>query len=76
MTYQAVLFDMDGVVVDTHQSVTRFWLELADHDMVGEARMRGLMGAIELVPPGRKDSLESLLEALGRELGLERVTAP
>ncbi|HZX22854.1 MAG TPA: aspartate aminotransferase family protein [Woeseiaceae bacterium] len=31
------------------------WLELADHDMVGEARMRGLMGAIELVPPGRKD---------------------
>jgi HAD superfamily hydrolase (TIGR01509 family) len=29
MTYQAVLFDMDGVVVDTHQSVTRFWLELA-----------------------------------------------
>ncbi len=29
------------------------WLELADHEMVGEARMRGLMGAIELVPPGR-----------------------
>ena len=29
MTFQAVLFDMDGVVVDTHQSVTRFWLDLA-----------------------------------------------
>ena len=34
-------------------------------------------GLIQLaVPPGRRDSLESLLEALGRELGLERVTAP
>ena len=32
-------------------------------------------GLIQLaVPPGRKDSLESLLEGLGRELGLERVT--
>jgi hypothetical protein len=31
-------------------------------------------GLIQLtVPPGRKDSLESLLEALGRELVLERV---
>jgi hypothetical protein len=34
-------------------------------------------GLIQLaVPPGRKDSLESLLEALGRELGLERVAGP
>jgi hypothetical protein len=34
-------------------------------------------GLIQLaVPPGRQDSLESLLEALGRELGLERVAAP
>jgi HAD superfamily hydrolase (TIGR01509 family) len=34
MTYQAVLFDMDGVVVDTNQSVTRFWLELADQHQI------------------------------------------
>jgi hypothetical protein len=34
-------------------------------------------GLIQLaVPPGRKDSLEYLLGALGRELGLERVSAP
>jgi hypothetical protein len=34
-------------------------------------------GLIQLaVPPGRQDSLESLLEALGPELGLERVTVP
>ena len=34
-------------------------------------------GLIQLaVPPGRRDSVESLLEALGPELGLERVAAP
>ncbi len=32
-------------------------------------------GLIQLaVPPGRKDSLESLLEGLSRELMLERIT--
>jgi HAD superfamily hydrolase (TIGR01509 family) len=25
MNYEAVLFDMDGVLIDTHQSVTAFW---------------------------------------------------
>jgi HAD superfamily hydrolase (TIGR01509 family) len=30
MKYEAVLFDMDGVLIDTHDSVTRFWLEVAD----------------------------------------------
>jgi sugar-phosphatase len=25
MSYQAILFDMDGVIVDTHQAVTAFW---------------------------------------------------
>ncbi|MCI0397028.1 MAG: HAD family phosphatase [Chloroflexi bacterium] len=29
MSYQAVLFDMDGVIIDTRQSVVAFWLELA-----------------------------------------------
>jgi HAD superfamily hydrolase (TIGR01509 family) len=29
MTYQAVLFDMDGVVVDSERSVTEFWQDLA-----------------------------------------------
>ena len=32
-------------------------------------------GLIQLaVPPGRKDSLQSLLDALGRELKLEQIT--
>ena len=29
MVVQAVLFDMDGVVVDTEQSVTAFWRRIA-----------------------------------------------
>ncbi|MFN8375472.1 MAG: HAD family phosphatase [Anaerolineae bacterium] len=29
MLYQAVLFDMDGVLIDTHRAVTDFWLTLA-----------------------------------------------
>jgi HAD superfamily hydrolase (TIGR01509 family) len=29
MRYEAVLFDMDGVLIDTHRAVTDFWLALA-----------------------------------------------
>lgn len=29
MTFEAILFDMDGVVIDTHQAVTAFWEALA-----------------------------------------------
>ena len=29
MGYEAILFDMDGVVVDTYQSVTEFWQNIA-----------------------------------------------
>jgi len=29
MRYTAILFDMDGVVVDTHQAVTAFWQQVA-----------------------------------------------
>jgi HAD superfamily hydrolase (TIGR01509 family) len=29
MSYEAILFDMDGVLVDTYQSVTEFWQNLA-----------------------------------------------
>ncbi len=34
MSYTAILFDMDGVVIDTHHSVTEFWLALiAEHQV-------------------------------------------
>lgn len=34
MTHEAVLFDMDGVIVDTHHSVTTYWRQLAmEHDV-------------------------------------------
>src|SRR3954468_5487101 len=29
LMYKAILFDMDGVVVDTHQAVTAFWQQVA-----------------------------------------------
>ncbi len=29
MSYEAILFDMDGVIIDTHQSVTQFWQKYA-----------------------------------------------
>lgn len=29
MIYEAILFDMDGVIIDTHQSVTDFWYKHA-----------------------------------------------
>jgi HAD superfamily hydrolase (TIGR01509 family) len=28
-TYEAILFDMDGVITDTHQAITDFWYDLA-----------------------------------------------
>ncbi len=34
MPYEAILFDMDGVVIDTHDSVTEFWLALAAESQV------------------------------------------
>lgn len=29
MSYEAILFDMDGVIIDTHHAVTQFWEEVA-----------------------------------------------
>lgn len=29
LSYEAILFDMDGVIIDTHHSVTEFWLMVA-----------------------------------------------
>jgi putrescine aminotransferase len=48
------ILDEDGIV-ERVGSVTapylqKRWLSLADHPLVGEARMKGMMGAIELTP--------------------------
>lgn len=32
--FEAVLFDMDGVVIDTHTEVTRFWNRLAERSQI------------------------------------------
>ncbi len=34
MSFSAILFDMDGVVIDTHHSVTAFWEDLARQHQV------------------------------------------
>ena len=34
MNYEAILFDLDGVVIDTHCPVTEFWLNLAAEHQV------------------------------------------
>src|SRR5215469_18811281 len=34
MIHEAILFDMDGVIVDTHHSVTTFWQQLASEHNV------------------------------------------
>lgn len=41
---------VDRVKNDIGPYLQERWLKLADHDLVGEARMTGLMGALELVP--------------------------
>ena len=40
------------------------WLKLGEHDLVGEARMKGLVGALELVPD-RKD-LSKRFDSVGK----------
>jgi len=48
------ILDDENIVVKAGSEVApylqRRWAELADHPMVGEARMEGLMGALELTP--------------------------
>ena len=34
MIFEAVLFDMDGVIIDTHTEVTRFWNRLAERSRI------------------------------------------
>ncbi len=40
------------------------WLKLAEHDLVGEARMKGLVGALEMVP--NKNNLSKRFDPVGQ----------
>jgi putrescine aminotransferase len=57
---------VERVANDIGPYLQRRWQELADHDLVGEARMAGLMGAFELVR--NKTELERFAEK--REAGV------
>lgn len=57
------IIEREGLVDRVHDDIGPYlkarWLTLADHPLVGEARMTGLMGALELVPskPSRSKAL-------------------
>lgn len=60
---------VDTVDTDTGPYLQKRWLQLAEHPLVGEARIAGLIGAIELVPdkPARR-----LFEERGKVGGMCR----
>ncbi|MFZ1814806.1 MAG: aspartate aminotransferase family protein [Rhizobiaceae bacterium] len=41
---------VERVANDIGPYLSRLWMELGSHDLVGEARMKGMIGALELVP--------------------------
>jgi HAD superfamily hydrolase (TIGR01509 family) len=71
--YEAVLFDMDGVVIDTRQSVTDFWTAFAieqgvvlsaddfDHHIFGVPAAHTLKTLFPAIPAARYDSLQQLI---------------
>ncbi len=51
------IIEREGLVARVRDDIGPYlaerWLKLGDHPLVGEARMKGLMGALELVPAKR-----------------------
>ncbi len=73
MPYEAILFDMDGVIVDTRQSVTAFWENLAEKYQVHLTRAdfeQHIYGCpvthtLDLLfPPLSPDERQSILSSL------------
>jgi putrescine---pyruvate transaminase len=54
---------VERVAEDIGPYLQKKWLALADHELVGEARMLGLIGALELVPD--KDDLSKRFSPVG-----------
>lgn len=68
--YDAVLFDMDGTLVDSTPSVVRSWLRLAEENGIAPADLQAAAGH------GRpaRDIVADLFEPSGREQALARIT--
>lgn len=69
-TYDAVLFDMDGTLVDSTASVVRSWVRLAEENGITVARLQAAAGH------GRpaRDIVADLFPPAERARALERIT--
>ena len=58
--------DEEKIVEKVHKTTSKYleekWLSLNDHPLVGEARIKGMMGAIELTPDKSRRSAFPLNE--------------
>lgn len=69
-TFAAVLFDMDGTLIDSIPVVVRSWLRWADEEGVDPHRLAGFHGvpargvAAALLPPERVDAAVERIEAI------------
>lgn len=68
--FAAVLFDMDGTLIDSIPAVVRSWLRWADEEGVDPARLVGFHGvpargiAVKLLPADRVDAAVDRIEAI------------
>jgi sugar-phosphatase len=68
--FAAVLFDMDGTLIDSIPAVVRSWLRWAQEEGVDPHRLTGFHGvpargiAERLLPPGRVDAAVDRIEAI------------
>lgn len=68
--FAAVLFDMDGTLIDSIPAVVRSWLRWADEEDVDPRRLTGFHGvpargiAERLLPPERVDAAVARIEAI------------
>lgn len=79
-SFDAVLFDMDGVVVDTERTVSEFWLELAraegtsltpadlEEHVFGRPAAHTLSALFPMIPESRYRNVYEKLEADNRNL--------
>lgn len=68
-TVAAVLFDLDGVLVESREATERVWLEWAARNGVGEDALRSAMHGVRSVEVVRalRPELDSAMEAEGIE---------
>ena len=69
-TVSAVLFDLDGVLVESREATERVWLEWAGRNGIGEAELRSAMHGVRSVEVVR--ALRPELDAVAESDQIER----